>query len=107
MAYKTDKQIGGIYTTNLGKKQLQYLKDMKSCPTDEEYCLIQKKNITCHTDITEEKHLISLGWKHGSIQSVVKALSQKNILKRTMDGWGSGFVIDEIELAKYKTKEIT
>lgn len=106
MAYKTEKQIGGIHTNNLGKKQLQYLEDLKSCPTEEEYCLIQKKNITCYKGSTVDEHMIGLGWKHGSLNSVEMALSQKDILKRTMDGWGSGFVIDEIELAKYKTEEI-
>ena len=106
MAYKTEKQIGGIHTNNLGKKQLQYLEDLKSCPTEEEYCLIQKKNITCYKGSTVDEHMIGLGWKHGSLNSVEMALSQKDILKRTMDGWGSGFVLDEIELAKYKTEEI-
>lgn len=104
MAYKTEKQIGGIHTNNLGKKQLQYLEDLKSCPTDKEYCLIQKKDITCYKSSTVDKHMISLGWKHGSLKSVGMALSQKDIFKRTMDGWGSGFVIDEIQLAKYKTE---
>ena len=105
MAYKTEKQIGGIYTTNLGKKQLQYLENMKSCPTEEEYCLIEKKNVTCYMDSTADEHMKSLGWKHGSLRSVGMALSQKDIIKKTMDGWGSGFIIDWKLVENYLNKE--